>query len=435
MEILSSSVLLIVLLFALLGGGVWIAITLGIIGFAALLLNAPVDPGQVMATIIWGQSSSWPLTALPMFIWMGEILFRTRVSEDMFEGLAPWTTGIPGRLMHVNVFASAVFAAVSGSSTATAATIGKITLPELTKRGYDEKMAYGSLAGAGTLGILIPPSIAMIIYGFLTDVSIAKLFIAGVLPGLLLTLLFSGYIAAWAMLNPSKRPTHDEDETISFGKRIYNSRRLIPIILLIFAVMGSIYGGIAAPTEAAVLGVVGSLLLSAIYRSLTLKNFIASLYGAMTTSVMLAFILAASSVLTVAMGYTGLPRDLATWIGGLGLSQTSLIFVLGVLFIILGMFIDGISILVLTAAIIVPMVQQAGIDLLWFGVYLVIVVEVGLITPPVGFNLFVIQGISNKDIVFISRGALPFFVLMLVAVALLVTFPEIAMYLPSQIRL
>jgi len=237
------------------------------------------------------------------------------------------------------------------------------------------------------------------------------------------------------MLNPSKRPTHDEDETISFGKRIYNSRRLIPIILLIFAVMGSIYGGIAAPTEAAVLGVVGSLLLSAIYRSLTLKNFIASLYGAMTTSVMLAFILAASSVLTVAMGYTGLPRDLATWIGGLGLSQTSLIFVLGVLFIILGMFIDGISILVLTAAIIVPMVQQAGIDLLWFGVYLVIVVEVGLITPPVGFNLFVIQGISNKDIVFISRGALPFFVLMLVAVALLVIFPEIATYLPSQIRL
>jgi len=435
MEILSSSVLLIVLLFALLGGGIWIAITLGIIGLVALLLNAPVDPGQVMATIMWGQSSSWPLTALPMFIWMGEILFRTRVSEDMFEGLAPWTTGIPGRLMHVNVFASAVFAAVSGSSTATAATIGKISLPELLKRGYDQKMAYGSLAGAGTLGIIIPPSVAMIIYGFLTDTSIAKLFIAGVVPGFLLTVLFSGYIAIWALANPNKRPTHDDGATLSIRQRIYNSRRLIPIIILIIAVMGSIYGGVAAPTEAAVLGVVGALILSAIYGSLTWKTFVGSIYGAMTTSVMLAFILAASSVLTVAMGYTGLPRDLATWISELGLSQTGLILVLGVLFIVLGMFIDGISILVLTAAIIVPMVQQAGIDLIWFGVYLVIVVEVGLITPPVGFNLFVIQGISNKDIVFIARGAVPFFLLMLVAVALIVVFPELVTYLPSQVRL
>ncbi len=435
MEILSSSVLLIVLLFALLGGGLWIAITLGIIGFVALWLNAPVEPGQVMATIIWGQSSSWPLTALPMFIWMGEILFRTRVSEDMFKGLAPWTSGIPGRLMHVNVFASTVFAAVSGSSTATAATIGKISLPELLKRGYDQRMAYGSLAGAGTLGILIPPSVAMIIYGFLTDVSIAKLFIAGVFPGLLLTVLFSGYIAGWALLNPGKRPTNDEDAATSLRERLYNSRRLIPIVILIVAVMGSIYGGVAAPTEAAVLGVVGALVLSAVYRSLTWETFVASLFGAMRTSVMLAFILAASSVLTVAMGYTGLPRDLATWIGGMGLSQTGLIIVLGVLFVILGMFIDGISILVLTAAIIIPMVQQAGIDLLWFGVYLVVVVEIGLITPPVGFNLFVIQGISNKDIVFISRGAIPFFLLMLVAVVLIVAFPEIVTYLPDQVRL
>ncbi len=434
MELLSSSFLLIVLLFALLAGGLWIAVTLGVIGFVALLLNSPADPGAVMATISWGQSSSWPLTALPMFIWMGEILFRTRVSEDMFRGLAPWTTNIPGRLMHVNVFASAVFAAVSGSSTATAATIGKISLPELLKRGYDERMAYGSLAGAGTLGILIPPSVALIIYGFLTDVSITKLFVAGVVPGLILTVLFSGYIAIWALVYPSKTPVSDE-AAISFGRRLYNSRRLIPVVLLILGVMGSIYGGLAAPTEAAVLGVVGALILSAVYRSLTLKNFLESLYGAMTTSVMLAFILSASSVLTVAMGYTGLPRDLATWIGNLGLSQTELIIVLGVLFVILGMFIDGISILVLTAAIIIPMVQQAGIDLLWFGIYLVIVVEIGLITPPVGFNLFVIQGISNKDIVFIARGAVPFFFLMIVAVALLIVFPEIATYLPSRVRL
>ena len=434
MELLSSSFLLIVLLFALLGGGLWIAITLGVVGFVALTFYSPASPGAVMATAIWGQSSSWALTALPMFIWMGEILFRTRVSEDMFRGLAPWTNNIPGRLMHVNVFASAVFAAVSGSSTATAATIGKITLPELLKRGYDEKMAYGSLAGAGTLGILIPPSVAMIIYGFLTNVSIAKLFIAGIVPGLVLVVLFSGYIVIWALLLPSNRPKKEE-VTIAIKEKLYNSRRLIPVILLIIAVLGSIYGGIAAPTEAAVLGVAGALLLSALYRSLTWKNFLASLYGAMTTSVMLAFILAASSVLNVAMGYTGLPRDLASWIGGMELSQTTLLIVLGILFIILGMFIDGISILVLTAAIIIPMVEQAGIDLLWFGVYLVVVVEIGLITPPVGFNLFVIQGISNKDIVFISRGAVPFFFLMLIAVALLMIFPEMATYLPSQVKL
>jgi C4-dicarboxylate transporter DctM subunit len=431
-EILDSSLILIVLLFALLGGGLWVAITLLVVGYVAISMFSGATPGFVLATTIWGQSNNWALTALPMFIWMGEILYRTRVSDDMFRGLAPWVSRIPGRLMHVNVFASGIFAAISGSSTATAATIGKISLPELEKRGYDQRLAYGSLASAGTLGILVPPSIAMIIYGFLTDVSVARLFVAGVLPSLLLVGLFSGYIAVWSLLNPGKVPKRDL--RFSFKEKLYESRRLIPVVILIIAVLGSIYQGIATPSEAAVVGVVGSLLISAAYRSLSWKNFVASVYGAMITSTMLLFILAASSVLNVAMGYSGLPRDLATWIGGMNLSQYELLAVLAVLFILMGMFIDGISILVLTAAIIIPIVEQAGIDLLWFGVYLVIVIEIGLITPPVGFNLFVIQGITKRDIVFISRGAVPFFLLMIVAVGILMIFPEIATFLPSKVK-
>lgn len=432
MEILSSSVVLIILLFVLLGAGIWVAVTLMVVGFVAISMFSGANPGFVIATTIWGQSNNWALTALPMFIWMGEILFRTQVSNDMFRGLSPWVSRIPGRLMHVNIFASGIFAAISGSSTATAATIGKISLPELERRGYDQRLAYGSLASAGTLGILVPPSIAMIIYGFLTDVSIARLFIAGILPSLMLVILFSGYVAVWSLLNPSKVP--EADTRLSFGRKLYESRRLIPVILLIIAVLGSIYGGIATPTEAAVVGVVGSLVISAVYGSLTRKNFIAALYGAMTTSTMLLFILAASSVLNVAMGYSGVPRDLANWIGGMELSRYELLAMLAVLFIIMGMFIDGISILVLTAAIVVPLVEQAGIDLIWFGVYLVIVVEIGLITPPVGFNLFVIQGITKRDILFISRGALPFFFLMVIGAVILTIFPDIATYLPSKVR-
>lgn len=432
MELLSSGAVLILLLFVLLGAGIWVAVTLLIVGFVAINIFSGAVPGYVIATTIWGQSNNWALTALPMFIWMGEILFRTQVSNDMFRGLAPWVTHIPGRLMHVNVFASGIFAAISGSSTATAATIGKISLPELERRGYDQRLAYGSLASAGTLGILVPPSIAMIIYGFLTDVSIARLFMAGVLPSLLLVFLFSGYIAIWSLLNPTKVPK--PDARLSFGQKLNESRRLIPVILLIIVVLGSIYGGIATPTEAAVVGVVGSLVISAVYGSLTRKSFVAAIYGAMTTSTMLLFILAASSVLNVAMGYSGVPRDLANWIGGMELSQYQLLAMLAVLFIIMGMFIDGISILVLTAAIVVPMVEQAGIDLLWFGVFLVIVIEIGLITPPVGFNLFVIQGITKRDIIFIARGAMPFFFLMVIAVVILTIFPEIATFLPSRLK-
>jgi tripartite ATP-independent transporter DctM subunit len=379
---------------------------------------------------VWGSSASWSLTALPMFIWMGEILYRTRISEDMFRGLAPWVEPLPGRLMHTNVVGCGIFAAISGSSAATAATIGRMTIPELAKRGYDERMAIGSLAGAGTLGLLIPPSIIMIVYGVAADVSVARLFVAGVLPGLMLMLLFSGYIAIWALLNPGRTPPRAE--VTSFVQKLHAVRFLLPTVLLIAAVIGSIYAGIATPTEAAVLGVVGALALALLGGSLTRETFGASVMGAMKTSCMIAFILTGASFLTVAMGFTGIPRAMATWISTQGFESWQLIAVLTVLFIILGCFLDGISMVVLTASVILPSVRAAGIDLLWFGIFIVLVVEMAQITPPVGFNLFVLQGLTGKDMFYVAKAALPFFILMVVAVALIWFFPEIVTYLPSK---
>ena len=430
MSTLGITLFLLVLLAVLLAGGVWIAIVLLAMGWAAMELFTSTPVGKLMATTVWGSSASWSLTALPLFIWMGEILFRSRISEDMFRGLAPWLTALPGRLMHCNVIGCGIFAAISGSSAATAATIGKMTVPELLKRGYHEPMVIGSLAGAGTLGLLIPPSIIMIVYGVAADVSIARLFIAGVLPGIMLMSLFSGYIIIWALLNPDKTPPSDIH--LSFGKKLYASRLLIPTVLLIAAVIGSIYSGVATPTEAAVLGVVGSLLLSLVSGSLDWETFSASVMGAMRTSCMIAFILTGAAFLTTAMGFTGIPKSMAAWITGQNLSPTMLIAVLTLLFIILGCFIDGISMVVLTAAVILPTVNAAHIDLLWFGIFIVLVVEMAQITPPVGFNLYVLQSMTGKDIFSIGKHALPFFLLMVIAVAIIWIFPEIVTYLPQR---
>jgi C4-dicarboxylate transporter DctM subunit len=430
MELLTVSLILLAVLAALLVSGVWIAVTLLGVGFVAMSAFTNSPAGPLMATTVWGSSASWSLTALPLFIWMGEILFRTRVSDDMFRGLAPWVEPLPGRLMHTNVVGCGIFAAISGSSAATAATIGRITIPELKRRGYDESMAVGSLAGAGTLGLLIPPSIIMIVYGVAADVSIARLFVAGVLPGVMLMVLFSGYIAVWALLHLDRTPTREKVTT--FGEKLYAARFLIPTVLLIGAVIGSIYAGIATPTEAAVLGVVGSLALSVVGGSLTWANFSASVTGATKTSCMIAFILTGAAFLTVAMGFTGIPRVMAAWIGGQGFQPWQLIAVLTVLFIILGCFLDGISMVVLTASVILPSVKAAGIDLLWFGIFIVLVVEMAQITPPVGFNLFVLQGLTGRNMFYVARAALPFFIMMAVAVALLWIFPEIVHYLPGK---
>ncbi|TSA14317.1 MAG: TRAP transporter large permease subunit, partial [Betaproteobacteria bacterium] len=332
MGTLGITLFLLALLALLLSGGVWIAIVLLAMGWAAMELFTSSPVGKLMATTVWGSSASWALTALPLFIWMGEILFRSRISEDMFRGLAPWLTALPGRLMHCNVIGCGIFAAISGSSAATAATIGKMTVPELRKRGYYEPMVIGSLAGAGTLGLLIPPSIIMIVYGVAADVSIARLFIAGVLPGILLICLFSGYIVVWALLNPDKTPPSDIH--MSFAQKLYASRLLIPTVLLIASVIGSIYTGVATPTEAAVLGVVGSLILSAASGSLDWDTFYNSAMGAMRTSCMIAFILTGAAFLTTAMGFTGLPKAMAQWITSQELSPVMLIAVLTLLFMV-----------------------------------------------------------------------------------------------------
>jgi len=430
MEQAFYSILLIVFLFALLGSGLWVALSLFVVGFIGMTLfsNAPIGP--VLATSVWGASNSWALAALPMFIWMGEILFRSRLSEDLFKGVSPWIAWLPGRLVHANIVGCAVFAAVSGSSAATAATIGRMSLPELQSRGYDRRLSIGTLAGSSTLGFLIPPSIILIVYGVATEQSIARLFIAGIIPGAVLVLLFMGFVIIWALFNPKRIPP--PEPKMSFLEKLYSIRRLLPVILLIGGVIGSIYFGIASPTDAAAVGVVLSLGLSRIYGSLNWKTFKEGLMGATCTSCMIAFILAGASFLTVAMGFAGIPRELAAWIGSYNLSPIMLIAALTLFFIVLGCFLDGISMVVLTTSVILPMVEGSGIDLIWFGIYLVIVVEMSQITPPVGFNLFVIQGLTGHDILYVAKAALPFFFLLLIAVMILTAVPELATYLPNQ---
>jgi tripartite ATP-independent transporter DctM subunit len=430
MDATALTVLLMVILFALLGSGVWVAFSLLGVALVAMALFTQAPLGQVLATTSWGSSSSWALAALPLFIWMGEILFRTRLSEDLFAGLSPWLTRLPGRLLHVNILGCGIFAAVSGSSAATAATIGKMSMPELLRRGYDRRMAIGTLAGSGTLGLLIPPSIILIVYGVATEESIARLFVAGVLPGVMLVCLFMGYTVLWALLNPQRVPV--EDARVDWAARIGSLRRLAPVLLLVAGVIASIYLGIASPTDAAAVGVLLSLVLSWFSGTLTRASFVDALMGATKTSCMIAFILAGAAFLSVAMGFTGIPRRLAEWMATLQLSPQMLIVALTVFFVVLGCFLDGISMVVLTTSVIMPMVEHAGIDRIWFGIYIVLVVEMAQITPPVGFNLFVLQGLTGDDILAVARAAVPFFVILLLAVVLIVLFPGIATWLPAR---
>lgn len=430
MNELAITGLLIFAMFVLLGSGVWIGMTLAGVAWVAMTLFSSRPAGDAMAVTVWGSASSWTLTALPLFVWMGEILFRTRLSQDMFKGLAPWLNRLPGRLLHTNVIGCAIFAAVSGSSAATCATIGKMTIPELEKRGYPEDQVIGTLAGAGTLGLLIPPSIIMIVYGVSANVSITRLFIAGILPGIMLALLFMGYIAIWSLRHPGLIPEADTD--MRLREKLWQSRHLIPVVLLIAAVLGTIYAGIATATEAAAIGVVGALVLSAIQGSLKWATFRASLLGATRLYCMIALILVGAQFLTLAMGYIGLPNALAQWIDSLGLGKAGLLVALTLFYIVLGMFLDGISMVVLTIGVILPTVQQAHIDLIWFGIFIVVVVEMAQITPPVGFNLFVLQGMTKRELPWLARKAMPMFLLMVLALVLLYLFPQLVTWLPRN---
>ena len=416
-------------LLALLAMGVWVAVALLLIGLVSLLVFSNAPAGIVLATTTWGTMNSWSLAALPLFIWMGEILFRSRLSSTLFSGLSPWLGGLPGRLLHVNIFGSAVFAAVSGSSAATAATIGKMSIPELRRRGYPERLMIGTLAGSATLGLLIPPSIILIVYGVATDQSIARLFIAGVAPGALLVALFSGYVVLWGLINRTQIP---QEARVSWSEKFTASRDLLPVIGLIAGVIGSVYAGIASPTDAAALGVVLALCLTAVQGDLNRQVFWQGVLGTIRTSCMIGLILVGAGFLTVPMGFAGIPRMIAAWIGELGLTPGQLLLALTLFFVVLGCFLDVISIVVLTTAIIIPMVLQAGIDPIWFGIYLVLVVEMSQITPPVGFNLFVLQTMTQRNILQIALDALPFFLLMAVAIALITWMPGIVLTLPNM---
>lgn len=419
-------------LFLLLGTGVWVGLALLGVAWLGMELFTLRPAGDAMMTIIWRSASSWSLTALPLFIWMGEILFRTRLSEDMFRGLSPWMARLPGGLLHTNVVGCTVFAAVSGSSAATLTTVGKMSIPELRKRDYPEQMVIGTLAGAATLGLMIPPSLTLIVYGVTINESITKLFMAGIVPGLILALMFMTYVGLYSKL--SKRYAPAEEPRMTFGEKLSNSRFLIPVLLLIAAVIGSMYLGYATATEAAAIGVIGAMLLAIAQGSLNRATFIESLMGAMRTSAMIALILSGAAFLSLSMGFTGLPRALAEWIGSLELSRFELLMALLVFYIIIGCFLDGISSVVLTIAVVEPMIRQAGIDIIWFGIFIVVVVEMAQITPPIGFNLFVLQGMTGHEMSFISRAAFPMFLIMVLMVFVLIFFPDLATWLPDNIR-
>ncbi len=425
-------ILFLFVLFTLLGSGVWVGLALMGVAFVGMELFTTRPVGDTMATTIWSASSSWTLTALPMFIWMGEILYRTRLSEDMFRGLSPWLARLPGGLVHTNIVGCTVFAAVSGSSAATLTTVGKMSIPELRKRDYPETMVIGTLAGAATLGLMIPPSLTLIVYGVTINESITKLFFAGILPGLFLASMFMAYVAIYATV--SKRWNPAVEPKMTFAQKVSNSRFLIPVILLITVVIGSMYLGIATATEAAAFGVIGSLLLAAGQGSLSWRTFTESLMGATRTSAMIALILAGAAFLSLSMGFTGLPRGLADLIATLELTRFELLMVLLVFYIILGCFLDGISSVVLTMAVVEPMVREAGIDLIWFGIFIVVVVEMAQITPPIGFNLFVLQGMTEHEMSFIAKAAIPMFLIMVLMVFVLIAFPEIATWLPDNLR-
>jgi tripartite ATP-independent transporter DctM subunit len=432
MEDPSIIILFLFVLFLLLGTGVWVGLALMGVAWVGMELFTTRPVGDVMLTTVWSSSSSWTLTALPLFIWMGEILYRTRLSEDMFKGLSPWMAGLPGGLVHTNIVGCTVFAAVSGSSAATLTTVGKMSIPELRKRKYPENMVIGTLTGAATLGLMIPPSLTLIVYGVTINESISKLFFAGVVPGLVLALMFMAYVAITSKTSSNWNP--DPEPPLTFSQKVQNSRFLIPVIMLIMVVIGSMYLGVATATEAAAFGVIGGLILAAGQGSLNWKTFTQSLMGATRTSAMIALILAGAAFLSLSMGFTGLPRALADMIAAWELSKFELLMALLVFYIILGMFLDGISSVVLTMAVVEPMVREAGIDLIWFGIFIVVVVEMAQITPPIGFNLFVMQGMTHHEMGYIAKAAIPMFLIMVLMVFVLIAFPEIATWLPENIR-
>ena len=411
----------------LLAGGLWIGLSMMATGIFGLEMFHTLPVDKVLAQNLFNTVSSTELLALPLFILMAEVLFRTHISDHMFTGLAPWTTRLPGRLLHINVIASTLFAAVSGSSAATTATVGRITLSELDKRGYDRTIAIGSLAGAGTIGFLIPPSLPMIVYGVLAEVSILKLFIAGIVPGLVLAFGF----ALMTMALSLRRGVSSDDTQFTARDRLASIRKLGPITALILLLIVGLYGGFASPTEAAALGVAGAIGLAALGRDLSLRTLHEAAVATIRTSSMLALITSGGAFLSVAFNYLQIPTYVVGLVGSAELSPLGVVLILLAIYICLGCILDGMSMIVVTLPIALPAVLAAGWDPLWFGIFLVVTIEMAQLTPPVGFNLFVIQGITGETMTHIARAVVPYFAVLLLLMAMLIAMPDLALWLPG----
>lgn len=430
MDIMLTATAVIAFILVILGLGVWVFSGLAIVALLSLVMIADFSfhrAGVILSRIIFRAGNSWELSAIPLFILMGELIFRSDISDRLFKGLEPWTKKIPGGILHTNVFGCALFAAVSGSSAATTATVGKITTTELKKRGYDRNLSIGSLAGAGSLGLLIPPSLVMIVYGIQSEVSISKLFMAGVLPGVMIATLYSGYLIFRALMSPSLCPP----ETTGSVSKLRSLVLLFPVISLIIIVMGAIYSGIATPSEAAAVGVLATLIILLKEGQLSFHMIREALTATLLSSTMVCSILISAALLSTSMGFLHLPSELANYIATLNLSPAWLLVALAIFYVVLGLFLDGISITVMSLPITLPIVVQAGFDPLWFGVFLVILIELGQITPPVGFNLFVLQGLTGEKIGTVAKAAFPFFILMCIAAFILCLVPDIALWLPN----
>ncbi|MBL8385230.1 MAG: TRAP transporter large permease subunit [Burkholderiales bacterium] len=429
---MGPSLFVLAVMLLLLMSSLWIGFALLGTGIIALEWYRDMPIHRVLAQDVWGRISADELVTLPLFILMGDILFHTRLSESLFKGLAPWVSRLPGGLLHVNVFGCTLFAAVSGSSAATTATVGRMTLAELLKRGYDRDLAMGSLAGAGTIGLLIPPSIPMVVYGVLAETSILDLFIAGIVPGLAVAASYVGWIMFRALTDPAVAPADRERPT--WGDRFRAIKDLVPVMFLILAVIGSMYSGIASVTEAAAIGVGGALVVALVQRSLTWPNMKRALLSTIRTCSMIGLILCGALFLAKAMTTLGIPMAVAQWVKSLGLSPAMLILTLLIVYLILGTALDGLSAMVMTLPVALPLIAAAGFDKVWFGVFLVVTIELSNVSPPVGFNLFIIQQMTGDSQARVAWASLPFCILLLAFVAVMTVWPEMILWLPKTMK-
>jgi C4-dicarboxylate transporter DctM subunit len=418
--------LLLLALFA----GMRIAFCMALVGTLLLYLEGGIPAFADLGYTCWNSINSFVLLAAPLFLLMGNIIIHAGIADRLYGDLSAWVYRVPGRLLVSNILSCSVFAAISGSSVATAATIGQIALPAQRSRGYNMRLVYGSLAGGGTLGILIPPSLNMIVYGSVSDTSVGKLFVAGILPGIVLTGLFVLFIVIYSLMKGGV--LRETRESYTWQDRLVAFRSIVPVALLIGAVLGTIYLGVATPTEAAAIGVCGSLLLAILYRRMTWRILKDSFASAAQTTTWILFLIMGANILAYGLGRVGITQQAVEVIVNLRIGKTGILVALIFLYIVLGCLVDPLSMLFLTAPIAIPVLKALGYDLVWFGVLYVVLAETGMITPPVGLNLFTIQGIAKAPMDEVVRGIIPYFCLLMLMIAIMIVFPEVVLWLPNR---